>query len=76
MFRFLSKFGKWYSQILDRKPLMTQAITSGLLTAAGDVTAQIVEAKLGSGGDHFDRYVILLVSLLSLSRLRAIECMC
>ena len=36
---------RWYAAQLERRPLLTKSVTSGLMYALGDVAAQAIEAR-------------------------------
>ena len=45
-----------YAELLQERPLLTNAVTSGVLCALGDVLAQLVEWRVGASDVHEDRH--------------------
>ncbi|ORX80964.1 sym-1 [Anaeromyces robustus] len=48
----MSGFFKWYHHCLNKKPILTQSLTTGVMFAVGDVIAQQLVEKRGKEHDY------------------------
>ncbi|RYP13849.1 hypothetical protein DL767_010538 [Monosporascus sp. MG133] len=51
----MSTFLRWYQRKLATRPLLTQSVTTAVLFATGDITAQQLVEKKGVEGHEFGR---------------------
>jgi len=48
----MSGFFRWYNRCLNKKPILTQSLTTGVMFAVGDVIAQQLVEKRGKEHDY------------------------